>query len=227
MTNKTQLSLDDEDYLIDMNAPNVDEPPEPRTWHEFLKELEDWESLDTKGQQAILELYGLEEGSDLNEEIPDDLLFERYAPASPQGIAYDALFKLEYNEGAKGVLEFWESPSIGSSFTGVKLVGTRDELRALLSSEGLDSEISVPLYIETILPKAKTQFVKDRLMKMVKAGNDDCDLADDLLNLEAYIEEGEPELGRFRRFSSDPYEVTLGEFPPESKEYQAIKKELG
>ena len=216
-----QLDTDDFDYLFDVNAPDS---PQSRTWLELLKDTEEWEKLSQKRRLEVLEMYGLDAESDLSEVVSEEQINEFYGWETPQGSACAALSDLNGNPAAANVLEFQEAPSIGSAFEGVRLVGTRAELRSLLKSTGLDTSVSVQRYVETVLPKAKTQYVKDRLFEMIETDQDDVETADQLLALEKYIEAGEPEIKGFILGSA--YGSVTDSFPQDSPEYTAVKEDL-
>lgn len=215
-----ELEVDNEGLIY--SADHADEP-RMRTWLELLNDNEEWEKVSDEDKPGILDRYGLETESDLSKNVPEEILFDIYSWDTPHGAAYLTLSEIIIKEEWKKVLAEQECPSIGSSFRGIELIGSRSELRKLIRDSGLESEFSIKLSVEVLRNEAQTEYVKQRLHELYINNDDDEELADDLLTLERYIFDGEPELnGLALKFGFGP---TLTRFPPNSEEYKRIKEE--
>jgi len=215
------LELDEDEFLVVSGG--IDGPA-PRTWKRCLEDLGHLESdSDAEQYDEILESYGIERG-DLGFEVPIERLCELFTEESPAGEVYNLLSKFEGNSRTKEVLEFYECPSIGSSFHGVKLVGTRMEFRQLLKALGLGNDAHLPVEAEELAEKVATQYAREALRAIAPEEHDQkIDFINALPLVEEYIKAGEPYLDKHsgRKFSS-----AVAEIPKGSEVYRAIADEL-
>ena len=216
------LELDDEGFLITRAFENG---PSARTWRKCLEDID--ELGPNSGSDRIdelLELYGLEDEEELGNEVPFEKLCELITWETPAGAAFSLLSPFESDARTSGVIEFYESPSIGSDFVGVKLIGTRLEFRRLLRELGLSDAAFLPLECEIYATQVSSKAARTALTGIDHEENDEkIDFIEAVPLIEDYIHDGEPEI---HKYSAMKYDSALSEIPKDSKLYQLIAAEI-
>jgi len=217
------FELDEDDFLV---TPEFENGPAVRTWRQCLEDIGELQPEPTPERlKKILELYGLEDEGELSNEVPFDRLCELITWEIPSGAAYFLLSSFESDPRASGIIEFYESPSIGSEFIGVKLIGSRLEFRRLLRMLGLSDDAHLPLECEIYASEARTEAGRAALRAITPEEIDEkIDYIEAVPLVEEYIDSGEPEL---QKYVAMKYGSALEEIPIESELYQSIAKQLG
>jgi hypothetical protein len=191
-----------------------------------LEDLGDIQPRSTPKQlREALDRYGLEGEEELTKNVPFERLCELITWETPSGAAYSLLSPFESDPRTKGILEFCVSPSIGSGFIGVQLLGSRLEFRRLLRQLKLSDDANLPLECEIYCTKVRTQAAQVALRHIVDtdANDEKIDFIEAVPLIEEYIQSGEPAL---HKYSAMKYESALEEIPKESQLYRAIATEI-
>jgi hypothetical protein len=216
------LDIDEEGFLI---APKFENGPTPRTWRRCLEDLGELKpTSDKQEMDQIIDLYDLESEKDLEEEVPFEKICELIAWETPAGAVHWLLSSFQGDVRCSGILEYYEYPSIGSEFLGIKLIGTRLEFRNLLLKLEISNDAHLPLECEIYSERVSTAAAETALRAIEPNENDDMiDFIEAVPLIEEFIYSKEPALNKY---TSMRYGSALMEIPKESELYLSISREI-